>query len=88
VLLLILDIDHLLAIFAFSDVAAAICFMEIDSIDGEGFVAVAALLIFCVHFSYYSNNLLISILYLHSSLNHPKSIRWGRLKYQAGTVAQ
>lgn len=44
VLLLILDVYHLFTLLALSDVTAAIGLVEIDSVDREEFMAVAAFL--------------------------------------------
>ena len=54
-LLLVFDVDHLFAVAAFADVAAAVGLVEVDAVRGEGLVAVAALLRLGLHFSYYSN---------------------------------
>jgi len=55
VLLLVFDVDHLVAIAAFADVAAAVSLVEVNAVGGERFVAVAAFLGFGLHFGYYSN---------------------------------
>jgi len=48
-LFLILDVDHLLAFFAFSDVTTAISFMKINAIGRKHFMAVGALLGLAFH---------------------------------------
>ena len=62
-LLLVFDVDHFFAIFAFTDIAAAVGFVKVDTIAWEHFKAVAALLILGLHFSYYSNILFFYIFY-------------------------
>lgn len=49
-LLLIFDVDHFIAVLALTDVAATVGLMKIDAVDGEGFVAVGALLGLALHF--------------------------------------
>jgi hypothetical protein len=43
-LFLVFDIDHFVTEFALADVAATVGFVEVDAVNGKGFVAVAALL--------------------------------------------
>lgn len=43
-LLLVFDVDHLVAVAAFADITAAIGLMKVDAVGGERFVAVAAFL--------------------------------------------
>lgn len=56
-LLLFLDVDHLLAVFALADVAPAVGLVKVYTINGEDLFAVFTLLVFWVHFSYYSNKI-------------------------------
>ncbi len=48
-LLLVLDVDHFIAVFTFPNIAAAIGFVEVDAIKGEHLVAVTAFLVLCLH---------------------------------------
>ena len=43
--LLVFDVDHLIAVLTLSDVSAAVSLMEVDSVLGEKFHAIFALLI-------------------------------------------
>jgi hypothetical protein len=61
VLLLVFDVDHLLAVAAFADVAAAVGLVKVDAVRGESLVAVAALLGLGLHCSYYSNYCFLNI---------------------------
>lgn len=58
-LLLFLDIDHLVAIFALADVAAAVGLVKVYAIDREDLFAVFAFLVLWLHFSYYSNKVFL-----------------------------
>lgn len=44
VLFLIFDIDHFIALFALSDITAAVGFVQVDTVHGEGFVTILTLL--------------------------------------------
>lgn len=43
-LLLVFDVDHLVALRTFSDVATTVSFMEVDAVDGKTVEAVGTLL--------------------------------------------
>lgn len=57
-LFLILYVNHFVTLFAQAYVAGAVGLVEIDAVDGEGVVAVGALLglVLYFHLIYYSNH--------------------------------